>query len=108
MSKVVLARKPTFDLPVSATLLGGGKVEFQVTYKAMLLSEYRAFIERINAGQYREAKESVVVMEIAEGWDLDRPFTAEGIDAAADEVPGLGGAISRKFVEEYERARLGN
>jgi hypothetical protein len=108
MSKVVLARKPTFDLPVVAQLLGGGKLEFTVTYKAMRLSEFKAFIERVQAQHYKGKPDSDVVMEIAEGWDLDQPFTAEGIEGAIEDAPGLGGSISRRFVEEYERVRWGN
>lgn len=108
MSKVVLAKKPTFDLPVTAQLLGGGKLEFTVTYKAVRYSDYKAFIERVHAEHYKGKPESDVVLEIAEGWDLDRPFTAEGIEAAIEDAPGLAGSISRRFVEEYERVRWGN
>lgn len=108
MSQVVLAKKPTFDLPVTAQLLGGGKLEFTVTFKALRHSDYKAFVERVHAEHYKGKADSDVVMEIAEGWDLDRPFTAQGIDEAVEDAPGLGGYISRRFVEEYERVRWGN
>lgn len=108
MSKVVLARKPTFDLPVTVSMLGGGKLEFTVTFKAMPLSEYRAFLERVHKKEYLEKTDSEVTMEIAEGWNLDRPFTPEGIQQANEDCPGLSACISKKFVDEYERVRWGN
>lgn len=48
------------------------------------------------------------IMAIAEGWDVDAPFSVETIQQLCDETPSAGAAISTAYRVALTEARLGN
>jgi hypothetical protein len=109
MSKVVLAQKPSFELPVSVSLLGGGKLDLNVTFKYRKLQDYCDWFEKVRSRKPDDHKtDAEMVLDVAEAWDADAAFTTEGIGKACNDVPGLGSKIVKVYVDEYERVRWGN
>ncbi len=108
MSKVVLAPSPTFELIVTASLLGGGKLEFPVTYKYRTAEEYEKYFDPASQVERGGRPDREIVMDLAEDWGLDAPFTNEGIEQACNRMPGLGAYIVKAYAQEYLRVRLGN
>lgn len=108
MSKVVLAPKPNFELPVQVPQLGGAKVEITVTYKYRKLQEYAEFMAKAGRGEFVGRSDAEMVLDVAEAWNVDAPFTTEGIGKACDDTPGMGAAIVNTYLAEYARVRAGN
>lgn len=48
------------------------------------------------------------IMTIADGWDLDAPFSKESLEQLADEIPAASAAISSAYRSACTEGRLGN
>lgn len=134
MAKIKLGARPrTFQRNVKFQMLDGSEGSIGVIYKYRtrrefgaltdeLMAEIRAENERASkdTGEPAEAisletvwaqagaKNADYLLRIAEGWDLDEPFTRESIEQLSDELPGAVTAIVHEYRTAIVEGRLGN
>jgi hypothetical protein len=98
-----LGKNPTFKANVGLPQAGGPNVDVSFTFKYRTKKELDAFDASI------EGKSNVeVILDMAEGWGFDEPFTAENIEEMLQRSIGSGVAIHQKYKSELVKVRLGN
>ena len=48
------------------------------------------------------------IMDIVDGWDIDKPFNLESVTQLCDELPGVAQAIINEYRAAIVEGRLGN
>lgn len=130
MAKIKLGARPkSFKHKVEVALPEGGKGTVEMEFKYRTRSEFGEFLDRMFADAKvnlpSQADEDVTVslaealtkmrdtnaqyiMDIAEGWDLESPFTRENVAQLCDELPGVAMAIINTYRAAITEGRLGN
>lgn len=132
MAKIKLGARPeTFQRNVKFQLLDGTEGSIGVIYRYRtrkefgaltdaLMAEVRADSERAAEGAETQpisletvwaqagAKNADYLLQIAQGWDLDEPFSRESIEQLSDELPAAVSAIVQEYRVAIIEGRLGN
>lgn len=131
-------RPATFQRTVTFTLVDGSEGSIGMVYKYRTRREFGALqdemLDKMRAdaeAQEKQAKKSAkkseapkisleevwteasknnadFVLKLAEGWDLDEPFTREAIEQLSDEIPAAVTAIVESYRQAVVEGRLGN
>ena len=105
MAKLSLTQKPTFNRDVMIPVPGEKPVAVNFTFKAKTKSEFKEFVERLQA---QKLDDLGIIMEIASGWDLEDPFELENVKKLEQNYLGSAKAILDAYNVELSGARLGN
>ncbi len=132
MPKIVLGSRPkNFKRLVKFPMLDGTVGQISMHYKYRTRAEFGELIDsRVNAARdvkvtdgadddirpsalgktMQEINEANAeyVLEIAEGWDLESPFSKESLLQLSDEVPGAVMSIMNEYQRVIQEGRLGN
>lgn len=132
MAKLKLGTPPkTFKNKVEIPLLEGGTAEITFDFKYRTRKEFGDFVDNFIKEATKEDKpkkkkdadrESVLsdilasedeanaqyILQVAEGWDLDDPFTEDSIKQLINEFPNSSTIISETYAQALTRGRLKN
>lgn len=104
MAKLKLNPAPTFKAKVGIPVHGSAKpVEVEFTFKHRPRSDLMPWLDA-----QKERPDAELVMEIAEGWELDDEFNAENCARLCDNYAGAGQAIVLGYLEELSGHRAKN
>lgn len=123
------ARPKTFKYKVAVAMPEGGEGVIEVNYRYRTRKEFGAFLDGILAEAKGKAKlvsdDDVVlslaealattseanadmILQIAEGWDLEHEFNHANVAQLCDELPGVAMAIINTYRQAVTEGRLGN
>lgn len=129
MAKIKLGARPkNFTAPVKFAMLDGSEGVINVTYKYRTRTEFGAFLDEVYAESgvarpaegeaagrlvetaYAAGNEQMArqIMRVAEGWDLDEPFTEANVQALVNELPAAAGVIVATYEKAIKDGVLGN
>lgn len=97
---------PTFDHPVSIPMPGGEAQTLGVTWTHKTRRALRDWLARVKAAE--DGTEADILMEIMAGWDADRAFGRDALDALLQNYPAAQNALLLGYMEGLTGARLGN
>lgn len=103
MAKLVLTASPTFSANVLIPVPGKKPVPVEFKFKGRTKDEFRAFLDGL-----ADREDADVVLDIANGWELDDPFDADNVALLLQSYIGAARAIIEKYINELTSARLGN
>lgn len=129
--KIKLGNRPkNFKRVVTFPMIDGTTGAIEVSYRYRTRKEFGAFIDELfaTADGASDAKASTVdekfsmlstmertgaanaeyVLKVADGWNLDEPFTAESIEQLSDEIPAAVTAIMETYRVAVTEGRSGN
>jgi hypothetical protein len=129
-SKIKFGVRPkTFKSKVVVSLPGEEEGVIEVVYKYRTRKEYGDFMDSVLEGQKSKAslmtddqvmlsiasilqqksgENADMILQIAEGWDLEYEFTYENVAQLCDELPGVAMAVVLAYREACIEGRLGN
>lgn len=102
MAKLTLTPDATFKSKV-AVPVPGGVADVVFTFKYRDRDELQKWFK-----DSRKATDEEVIIDVAEGWDLDDEFNAESIKKLCTKYPGAGFAITKHYAAELAGIREGN
>lgn len=124
MAKVVLGQRPkNFKREVSFPMLDGVEGVITCVFKYRTKTEFGAFIDQLftDAGVAPGSDISIAglmartvekngryLIDILEGWDVDKDLTLTTAQQLADELPGGAAAIMEAYRQAVVEGRLGN
>lgn len=131
MAKIKLGARPkTFTHTITVPMPEGGTCSVQMVYRYRTRSEFGAFVDNLvaTAGAEPPADQSPeavrfslqralestrdtnadYIMAIADGWNLDEPFTRANVAQLCDELPGAALSIIEQYRAAITEGRLGN
>jgi hypothetical protein len=135
MAKITLGKRPVnFKHKITVPLPEGGEGTIEVSYKYRTRTEFGKLIDsRMKEARERDesAKDAAdggqepafslgevqaktrdsnaaYIMDIADGWDIDKPFGLEAVTQLCDELPGVAQAIINEYRTAIVEGRLGN
>ncbi len=132
MSKVKLGTRPkNFKHTIEVQLHEGQSGTIQVSYIYRTRKEFGAFVDELLGAVPTQAAVAVsaevakkyslaadlaksidtqadYIMRIADGWDLDEPFSRTSVLTLCDELPGAAVAIIEHYRNAVSEGRLGN
>lgn len=103
MAKLTLNPAPTFKAKVGIPVAGGEPVDVEFVFKHRTKDELDAFIESRKGKSDKET-----LLEMASGWELDDPFSAESVERLLQNYAGAGLAIYKAYIAELYGARIKN
>lgn len=103
MAKLTLDPAPTFSAPVPIPIAGGDPVPVAFNFKHKTREAFAAWLSGRDG-----KKKSAVIMEIADGWELDDAFNEANVERLLSAYMGAFDAIERVYVRELTAHREGN
>jgi hypothetical protein len=104
-SKLTLKANPTFTAEVKIPVPGGAPEAVKVTFKHKTQKQ----LEEFSTGEgAKDRKDDQTVLEIASGWDIEAPFTADSLNEFFQNYHGAAKAIVTTYMAELTQVRLGN
>jgi hypothetical protein len=129
MPKIKLGARPkTFKHKVTVAMPEGGDGVIEVVYRYRTRREFGEFLDGILAGAKVKAAptddeialslaealartseaNADMILQIAEGWDLEHEFNHANVAQLCDELPGVAMAIINDYRMAVAEGRLGN
>ena len=130
MAKIILGSRPkNFTRIITVDLPEGGKGSVEMLFKYRTRTEFGEFIDQLldKAGvavkdtseealkfSLKEALEKTIeqnadyILQVADGWNLDKDFNRQNVLQLCDELPGAAQAIMDAYREAITTGRLGN
>lgn len=131
MAKLQLKVNPTFEGAVQIPLKDGTKADINFTFRHRGRVALVEFVERVRKSREelqpdpeKQEEESAedridrakrvidfetkIVMEVAEGWNLEEPFNLDEVRYLLNEYFGAAGAIYDCYMEMSQRVATGN
>lgn len=130
MAKISLGKRPkSFKRVIKVPMVEGGFAAVEVAFIYRTRTEFGQFVDGVmKAAQVvpasasdddvefslRDALERTrdtnadYILQIAEGWDLDEPFSRAAVVQLCDELPGAAQAIISEYRAAITEGRLGN
>jgi hypothetical protein len=130
MAKIKLGARPkTFKHRVTVAMPEGGDGVIEVVYKYRTRKEFGEFLDGILAEAKIKAAPKTdddvalslaealartsdanadMILQIAEGWDLEHEFNHANVAQLCDELPGVAMAIINDYRLAVAEGRLGN
>lgn len=130
MAKIKLGSRPkNFSRIITVDLPEGGKGSVDMLFKYRTRTEFGEFIDQLldKAGvavkdtseealkfSLKEALEKTIeqnadyILQVADGWNLDKDFNRQNVLQLCDELPGAAQAIMDAYREAITTGRLGN
>ncbi len=124
------ARPKTFKHKVTVAMPEGGDGVIEITYRYRTRREFGAFLDGILADAKVKAKQpstdddvvlslaealattseanADMILQIADGWDLEHEFNRANVAQLCDELPGVAMAIINDYRMAVAEGRLGN
>lgn len=103
MPKLTLTQEPTFDASALIPIPGKSPVPVQFTFKNRTRDQFNKFLKEL------EGKDKhLVLMEMAEGWELEESFTAENVKTFLSNYIGAFDPILDKYMAELSGAKEKN
>lgn len=130
MAKIILGSRPkNFTRIITVDLPEGGKGSVEMLFKYRTRTEFGEFIDQLldKAGvsvkdtseealkfSLKEALEKTIeqnaeyILQVADGWNLDKDFNRQNVLQLCDELPGAAQAVMDAYREAITTGRLGN
>ena len=130
MAKIILGKRPkSFTRAIKVPMLEGGEGTIEVSFVYRTRTEFGAFVdELLDAAKVVPASASDddvkfslaealertrdtnadYILRIADGWNLDEPFSRAALVQLCDELPGAALAIIDQYRAAITEGRLGN
>lgn len=130
MAKIILGSRPkNFTRIITVDLPEGGKGSVEMLFKYRTRTEFGEFIDHLldKAGvsvkdtseealkfSLKEALEKTIeqnaeyILQVADGWNLDKDFNRQSVLQLCDELPGAAQAVMDAYREAITTGRLGN
>jgi len=132
MAKITLGNRPkNFKRTITVPLLDGETGTIEVSYIYRTRTEFGAFVDELlasaRATDPKEAQPEVnpefslqdalqktrdtnadYILQIADGWNLDQPFTRANVIQLCDELPGAAMEIINNYRSAVTEGALGN
>lgn len=106
--KLKLKADPTFQATVNIPIAGGKPAPVVFTFKHRTRDEHDAFAKDWASEEGVKRPYVDYVLAVAEGWDLDDPFTRENVDLLLQNYHRAGAAIVGAYTTELLLATSGN
>lgn len=129
-AKIILGKRPKhFKRIVKAPMVEGGEGRVEISFIYRTRTEFGAFVDELfaaadvqPAGQAEEEvkfslqqalektrdSNADYILKVADGWDLDVPFTRDNVVQMCDELPGIAMEIINTYRLAVSDGRLGN
>lgn len=132
MAKIILGARPkNFKRTLTVQLPEGGEGTIELSYKYRTRREFGAFIDEVLAranvtppaadapdeairATVADAMAKTVeanadyILAVADGWNLDQPFTRDAVEQLCNELPGAAAQIMGDYRAAITEGRLGN
>lgn len=103
MDVLTLDPKPTFSVKVPIPVHGADPVDVLFEFKHMTVTGYAEW-----SANLKGRKDTDVVLEIVQSWQLDDELNAENVDRLLDNYAGAAHAIFSTYRNELFQARRKN
>jgi predicted DNA-binding protein len=123
MAKIKLGDRPkSFKAKVTFPLLDGDTGVMELSFRYRTRTEFGAFIDELMKDTGKSKKDFSLkeilektkqtnadyIFAVADGWNLDEPFTKENIAQLCDEIPAAALEIMNVYRSAITEGRLGN
>lgn len=103
MAKFKLQPAPTFKAPAAIPVAGGSDQPVVFTFKWRDREGVRVLTASLDGRPWDE-----IVMDLAEGWELEEEFNAENVKKLTDNYIGSGASILSSYLDELTKAKEKN